>query len=244
MTTAGLGSLGALKKQQEEIAERARLRDRPKANWFTPAKTGEVAYIQFLNELDEEAERYNPAFGTYFTAVEHQAPGKDGFKSRALDTQELEGRDWAQEQHLKDPKAGWKPREFFYMNIATADKDGKIAAHIIQRNLSNQFVADLIEEHEESNGVGITGQTYALKRVGEGTSTQWRLKKVDMEMDVSGVEPWDLREHAVRHIPYEKQEEFYMRNADIPQGSPSGPQPGPSSIPAAGSQQDEASFDW
>lgn len=241
--TTGLGSLAALKKQQEDIAERNRLRDRPKANWFTPNKDGRTHYIQFLNELDADAERYNPAHGIYLTAVEHQAPGPKGFMSRALDTQELEGRDWAQEQHLKDPKAGWKPREFFYINIAVLDEDGTVIPAIIQRNVSNQFVSDLIEEHDESDGVGITGVTYALKRVGEGTSTQWRIKRApaDKAIDVSGVEPWELKEHAVKHVPYEKQEEFYMRNAQLPEGSPSGP---PASSPAANGASAPADTDW
>lgn len=236
-----LGSLAALKAQREDIAEQQRLRDRPKAGWFTPPASGEVVLIQFLNELDSDADNYNPAFGTFLQSVEHQAPGPKGYMSRALDTQERDGRDWAQEQHLLDPKAGWKPREFFYINVAVVE-DGKVVPKIIQRNITNQFVADLIEEYEDSDGRGITGQTYAIKRVGEGTSTQWRIKPVDAEMDVTGVVPWKLDEYAVKYVPYEKQREFYMRNATLPAGSPSGDVITQSE--SVSGKQAEATFDW
>jgi len=244
----GLSALGALKAAREEIAEQERNRNKPKAGWWTPPASGEAVKIQFLNELDPDAQRYNPDYGLFLQSVEHQAPGPKGFMSRALDTIKRDGRDWAQEQHIKDPKAGWKPRKFFYINVAV-EEDGVIVPKIVQRNLSNQFVADLIEEYEDGGFVGITGQTYAIKRVGEGTSTQWRIKAVSDEMDVSGVQPWDLNEHAVKYVPYEKQEEFYMRNAVLPQGSSvttssAGNSTGRSVAPNGQPQEPKSEEDW
>lgn len=211
--------LAALKAQKEELAERERMRNRPRAQWFTPPADGTPVKIQFLQELDQDARNYNPDFGTYLTALEHEAPGPRGFLSRALDTIERDGRDWAQEQHIADPKAGWGPKQFFYINVAV-EEDGKVVPKILQRKLGNQFVADLIELYEDSNFEGITGKVYAIRRVGEGTATQWRIKELPNEtMDITGVVPWDLEEHAVRYVPYERQKEFYMRNAVIPQKS-------------------------
>ena len=233
---SNLGSLGALKAKRDAIEE---ARNRPKAAWFRPPKDGSAVKIQFLNELDPEAENYNAAWGTHMVATEHQAPGPKGYMSRALDTMERDGRDWAQEQHMKDYKAGWKPRNNFYINVAV-EQDGEVEAQILSRNLTNQFVADLIEEYEESDGVGITGQTYLLKRVGTGTNTQWRIKKSNEPMDLSGVEPWNLEENAVRYVPYEKQEEFYMRNAQLPESSYASS----SSSESTSSESDEKDWDW
>lgn len=235
-----LGSLGALRKQREELAQQERDRNKPKAGWFTPPASGEAVKIRFLQELDPEAANYNENFGTFLTALEHQAPGPKGFMSRALDTIEKDGRDWAQEQHIKDPKAGWKPKKYFYINVAV-EEDGKVVPKIIQRNLSNQFVADLIEFHDDSDGEGITGKTFMIKRVGEGTSTQWRLKESKDELDVTGVTPWVLEEHAVKYIPYEKQEEFYMRNAVLPQAAGRSEQAGPTGTATQGAKKEE---DW
>lgn len=205
-------NLSQVTSRQKEREERA---NRPKANWFKIGHN-EKKYVQFLQELSEDAERYNPKFGTFYGAVEHQAPGKDGFKARALDTRESEGRDWAQEQHEKNPKLGWHPRENFYINVATYNDDGEIEAQILSRNIHNQFVVDLIELYEESEGVGITGQTFEIHRRGTGPQTMWRIKPVDHEMDVSKVQIWDLEQTAVRHVPYEQQEEYYMRVASFP----------------------------
>lgn len=237
--------LAALKQQKEEIAQAERDRNKPRAGWFTPPADGTAVKIQFLQELDPDAKLYNPAHGTYLTALEHQAPGKKGYLSRALDTIERDGRDWAQEQHLKDPKAGWGPKKFFYINVAV-EEEGEIVPKIIQRKLSNQFVADLIEIYEDSDFEGITGKVFAIKRVGEGTSTQWRIKELKNEtMDVSGVEPWDLEEHAVKYIPYEKQQEFYMRNATLPDGTqPSSGGFGGKTQPASVTQPKEDEGDW
>lgn len=234
--------LSALKQQREEIAEQERQRNRPKAGWFTPPKDGTPVKVRFLNELDPEAKLYNEAHGLYLTEVEHMAPGPKGYMSRAVDTMKTEGRDWAQEQHLKDPKAGWKPRKFFYINVAV-EEDGKVVPKIAQRNLSNQFVADLIEYYEEdSDFEGITGTTFWIKRTGEGTNTQWRLKvaKPEDELDVSGVQPWDLNEYAVRHVPYDEQEKFYKMNAQLPE-SDSAPREESSSRASA---EKEGDWDW
>lgn len=213
MSTFNLSQLNAKREEREDRI------NRPKANWFKLAPN-EKKKIQFMQELSEEADRYNPKYGTFLGAVEHQAPGKDGFKSRALDTMKSEGRDWAQEQHKKDPKAGWGQKENFYINVATYNDSGELEVQILSRSIHSPFIQDLIELYQDSNGVGITGQTYEIQRRGSGPQTTWRIKPVNEDMDVSGLEIWDLEKTAVRHIPYEQQEEYYMRNASVPEPEP------------------------
>lgn len=55
---------------------------------------------------------YNAAFGKFLGAIEHTAHGKDGFKSRALDTTETdpEGRDFAEEMYKKTRESGWRKK--------------------------------------------------------------------------------------------------------------------------------------
>lgn len=212
-----------LKKRKEEINNR--YSDTESAEWFTSilskSRSGKVR-VRFLQELSDEAELYDASRGTYLGAVEHQAPGRDGFQRRALDTMERDGRDWAQEQHEANPRLGWRPRENFYINVAVEDyDDGEkyVKAVILSRPLESKFVDDLIEEYEKSDGVGITGKTYVITRKGKGPQTTWELSEEtdpNKQIDTTGVECYDLSKTAVRYVPYEQQEKFYMSKADIP----------------------------
>lgn len=207
-TINNLSQLKSKKKAREAAEE---LRNRPKATWFS-LKPNETRTVQFLQELSDEAENYNPAFGTFVGALEHTAHGPKGFMSRALDTMESEGRDFAQEMYLKTREAGWKAKENFYINVATVGAEGKVEAQILSRNMYSEFVEDLVEAYEDSEGEGITGKTFTITRKGTGAQTKWKLKEAKEELDVSGVEPWNLNEHAIRNIPYDQQREYYMKN--------------------------------
>lgn len=202
--------LAGLKSRKEDYDQRQAERDRPKANWFK-INSNETLTIRFLQELSPEANNYNPSFGTFLGAVEHQAPGKTGYLSRALDTMESEGRDWAQEQHLKNPTEGWRARENFYINVAVK-RGNQTQVEILSRNMHSQFIGDLVEEYELSNGEGITGKTYTITRKGSGPQTTWRLREASEQLSIDGLQPWDLKEYAVRSVSYDKQREFYMRN--------------------------------
>lgn len=202
---------GAHEQREQQIAAR----DRPKAEWFK-IKEGESLTVRFLQELDPSAENYNPEFGTFLGAVEHTVPrdiDPQGFMKRALDTMESEGRDLAQELHQKDRKAGWGAQQNFYINVAVDTPEGP-KVQIFSRKLNSNFVKDLVEIFEDEGG--ITTQTYVISRRGSGPQTELRIKpaKAGMEFDVSGLEPWNLEEYAVRHIPYDEQEEFYFRGVD------------------------------
>lgn len=202
---------GAQAERDRQMAER----DKPKAKWFK-VKDGEAITVKFLQELDASAENYNPEFGTFLGATEHVCPrdvDPQGFMKRALDTTETEGRDWAQMQHEKNRKMGWGAQQNFYINLAVETPEGP-EAQIFSRKLNSGFVKDLVEIFQEEGG--ITGQPYVISRRGTGPQTELRIKpaKADKDFDISDVTPWDLSEYAVRTIPFDEQEKFYMRNVE------------------------------
>lgn len=204
--------LAALRGRKEERAKAQEDRDRPKATWFTIAG-GETLTVRFLQELDESSPNYDPKKGVYLGLVERQAHGKNGYLSRALDTTETdpEGRDYAAEMYKKTKEAGWKRRENFYINVAVDRGDGKPSVEILSRNLHSPFIDDLGDENDAHEN-SITNATYTITRRGKGTDTTWKLREAKEELDVEGLELWDLHTYARRDIPYEKQAEYYNRN--------------------------------
>lgn len=215
-----INNLAGLKNRISEREEAIADANRPKANWFK-IKENERVVVKFLQELDENAPKYNPAFGTFLGATEHQAPGPKGYLARALDTRELEGKDFAQELYMSDREKykDLRPRENFYINVAVQTPDG-VEAQILTRSLHSPFVQELIEIYEDDLPDGITGVPIQIKRSGTGPQTTWRIKILGKEddFDVSGVEPWDLSKSAVRHVTYDKQQEYYQRQSDIDLG--------------------------
>lgn len=216
--------LGDLRKKIQEREERNS--DRDKAVWFSTllknSHTGKLK-IRFMQELSNEAELYREDWGTYLGATEHTAPGPQGFQARALDTFEIEGRDWAQEQHIDNPRLGWGKKQNFYITVAVESFDigtGEkvVVPAILSRPIGSDFVTKLIEFNDESGGEGITGKTYWLTRTGQKTETKWNIEEEtdpDKQIVFGDIAPYDLKETAVMHVPYEKQQEFYMRKADI-----------------------------
>lgn len=202
---------GAQAERDRQIAER----NKPKASWFK-IEEGEAITVRFLQELDASAENYNPDYGTFLGAIEHVCPrdiDAKGFMKRALDTTETEGRDWAQMQHEKNRKMGWGAQQNFYINVAVNGPDGP-EAQILSRKLNSGFVKDLVELYTDEGG--ITTQAYVISRRGTGAQTEWRIKpaKSGDDVDISNVTPWNLEEYAVRHVPFDEQEKFYMRNVE------------------------------
>lgn len=238
-------SLTGLQGRKQERERAQALRDRPKANWFK-ISSGEVLTVRFLQELDAGSEYYNKDFGTFLGAVERQAPGPKGYLSRALDTTETdpEGRDFAEEMRRRTGEADWRKRENFYINVAVDRGDGKPTVEILTRSMHSPFVEDLIEFYEENEPNNITADTYAIKRTGSGPTTAWKIKKVtdpEKQIDVSGLTPWPLEEYAVRHIPYEQQKEYYMKNYQPEDGVE--PQGESSEKPVSTAAQ-HAELDW
>ena len=90
----------------------------PRVRWLK-LEDGQSVKIRFVNELDEDSKHYNEKNGLAIVVKEHTNP-KD-YRRKALDTMDSEGRDWAEEMHRKDPKAGWGGRLRFYINVLVDD---------------------------------------------------------------------------------------------------------------------------
>jgi hypothetical protein len=124
---------------------------------------------------------------------------------------ETEGRDWAEEMHRKDPKAGWRARLRFYCNVLVDDGLEEPYAAIWAMGVSKQSAFNTIREYALETG-SISNLTWKLKRNGQGTETSYTLIPgvPDKEpYDWSKVEPFPL-EKALNKIPYAEQEAFYL----------------------------------
>jgi hypothetical protein len=202
--------LKAIKAAQAERAAAAEAANRPKAEWFK-LKPNQGVKLRFLQELDDESEGYSPERGLGFIAVEHNAPGPEGYKRRGLCSMDDEGRCYADERHRQDPKAGWRQKQNLYINVLVDYGDGEKKVNVLTRNANSGFTNNLIEWASD-NGT-ITNVVFTVKRTGEGTQTQWSLMPVmkdDIvaEFPLDGHELYDL-EAQLRKVEYDKQPAFY-----------------------------------
>lgn len=218
MTETTYKTLGDLKRRKE-----SKENNQESAVWFSGLfKNKKKVKVRFLQELTEDADLFDPNRGTFLGALEHTAPGPQGFMRRALDTLETEGRDWAQEQHDENPGLGWGPKENFYINVAveTFNEEGEksVVVAILTRSIQSEFVDNLITRFEESQGRGISDQTFWIEKVGSGLQTKWKLSREtdpEKQIDTAGLECFDLDKTAVRRVPYAEQQRFYMSKADL-----------------------------
>ena len=182
--------------------------DKPRARWLKLAD-GQSVKIRFIEELDEDSPSYDPERGLSLVVKEHVNP-KD-FRKRAVDTMDSEGRDWAEEMHRKDPKAGWKGRLRFYCNVLVDDGMEDPYVAIWAMGVSKMSVFNTIREYALETG-SVSNLSWKLKRNGQGTETNYTLipSVPDTEpFDWSEVQPYAL-EMALNNIPYAEQEAFYM----------------------------------
>lgn len=200
--------LAGIKKIKQELAERREAMN-TKAEWLTLKNKPNGVVIRFLQELDEDGQNYDSNKGVVLVTVEHQAPGKEGWKARAACTFESEGRCYACEMNAREPQKGWKQKNMMYLNVFDeAEKSVKI----LSRNINNSFVDTLMDWYSESGT--ITGNSFKLKQTGEGFNTSWSMvptATLAKDVDFSGLELYDLEKVAVRQIPYPEQEAYYNR---------------------------------
>jgi hypothetical protein len=196
--------LAGIRKAKEEAALRREQMSQAKVEWFTLKGRPNGARIKFLQELDEVGLNYLPDRGTFITVLEHQAPGKEGWKARAMCTNEEEGRCFACERHSENPGEGWKAKTNMYINIL--DEDGVVK--VLSRNVNNSFVDTLVEWFD-STGT-ITDSTFKLKETGEGFNRTWTMTPAQ-PLDANVGELYELEKVVVRKIPYSDQRDYYMR---------------------------------
>ena len=179
-----------------------------KVRWLKLAD-GQSVKIRFIEELDEDSANYNVDRGLALVVSEHTNP-KD-YKRKAVDTMDTEGRDWAEEMHRKDPKAGWRARLRFYCNVLVDDGIEAPYVAIWSMGVSKQSAFNTIREYALETG-SISNLTWKVKRNGQGTETSYTLipGAPDKEpFDWATVEPFPL-EKALNKIPYAEQEAFYL----------------------------------
>jgi hypothetical protein len=179
-----------------------------KVRWLKLAD-GQSVKIRFIEELDEDSANYNEDRGLALVVSEHTNP-KD-YKRKAVDTMDTEGRDWAEEMHRKDMKAGWRARLRFYCNVLVDDGIEAPYVAIWSMGVSKQSAFNTIREYALETG-SISNLTWKVKRNGQGTETSYTLIPggPDKEpFDWATVEPFPL-EKALNKIPYAEQEAFYL----------------------------------
>lgn len=182
--------------------------DKPRVKWLKLAD-GQSVKIRFLEELDDESANYAENRGLALVVKEHVNP-KD-YRRRAVDTMDSEGRDWAEEMHRKDPKAGWRGRLRFYCNVLIDDGIEEPYVAIWSMGVSKMSVFNTIREYAIETG-SISSLVWKLKRSGQGTETSYTLIPAipDTEpFDWSNIEPYPI-EMALNNIPYAEQEAFYL----------------------------------
>jgi len=190
--------------------------DKPRVKWLK-LTDGQAVKIRFIEELDEDSPSYGEGRGLSLVVKEHTNP-KD-YRRKAVDTMESEGRDWAEEMHRKDPKAGWRGRLRFYCNVLVDDGIEEPYVAIWSMGVSKQSAFNTIREYAIETG-SISNLTWKLKRSGSGTETVYTLipSAPDSEpYDWSGVEPFDI-DLALNHVPYAEQEAYYL-GFDTPSAS-------------------------
>jgi len=180
-----------------------------KARWVKLAD-GESVKIRFLQELDPDSPNYLEKAGLGFIAAEHTNP--KNYKSKALCTSDDQGRCWACEQHRKDYKAGWKARSRLYINVLVDDGKEEPYVAILSQGTSGKSITPTLIEYAGEMG-SVSNLTWRLKRSGTGTSTEYvgiSLGQDKEPVDLSKYELFELEKVAVKEIPYEEQEKFYM----------------------------------
>ena len=179
-----------------------------KVRWFKIAD-GQAVKIRFIEELDEDSANYSEARGLALVVSEHTNP-KD-YKRKAVDTMESEGRDWAEEMHRKDMKAGWRARLRFYCNVLVDDGIEAPYVAIWNMGVSKQSAFNTIREYALETG-SISNLTWKVKRNGQGTETSYTLIPSTPDsapFDWAEIEPFNL-DKVVREVPYPEQEAFYF----------------------------------
>jgi hypothetical protein len=182
--------------------------DTPKVRWLKLAD-GQAVKIRFIEELDEDSANYNADRGLALVVKEHVNP-KD-YKRKAVDTMDGEGRDWAEEMHRKDPKAGWRARLRFYCNVLVDDGIEPPYVAIWSMGVSKQSSFNTIREYALETG-SISNLTWKLKRNGQSTETSYTMIPSSPDKEPfawEGVAPYPL-EMALRRVPYAEQEAFYL----------------------------------
>jgi hypothetical protein len=179
-----------------------------KVRWLK-LEDGQSVKVRFVNELDEDSPNYSEERGLAMIVKEHTNP-KD-YRRKAVDTMDTEGRDWAEEMHRKDPKAGWGGRFRFYVNLLVDDGIEEPYMAIWSQGVGKQSAFNTVKEYFLETG-SVSNLTWKLKRQGTGTDTTYVLLPTAPDTEPFDWSPYEMipLESAIRKVPYAEQESFYL----------------------------------
>lgn len=218
----GLGNINSYLQEQERRKEAAA---GAKAEWFKLVD-GQHARVRFLQELDENSPNFSKKNDLGVFTLEHQGPGPEGFKRKALCTAETgaPGECYACDEHRRlnredreNYKGSWKVKRRLYINALVEYYDKKTGEYgepqvvvFAQGDSPKQVVGDLLEYATEDGT--ITNREWKITRKGAGLSdTSYSLKAQDKDEDKFDVEAYELFDlsKVYREVPYEEQAVFY-----------------------------------
>jgi hypothetical protein len=205
-----MGIVKGLNALTEQMEQKSHSSDGVKGRWLQ-LKDGQSLKIRFMQELDADSKNYLEKAGLAFIAVEHTNP-KD-YKRKALCTIEDQGRCYGCEMHRRDMKAGWKGRSRFYANVLVDDGSEEPYVAIFSQGAGPKSATPEIINYAGETG-SISNLTWKLKRTGTATDTNYSiipLPTADVApIDLNKYELFDLEKTAVRDVPYDEQENFYL----------------------------------
>jgi hypothetical protein len=182
--------------------------DGVKGRWVK-LNDGQSVKIRFLQELDPDSPKYNKNNGVGFIAIEHTNP--QDYRRKALCSVDDQGRCYGCEQHRKDPKAGWKGRSRLYINVLVDDGTEDPYVAILSQGSGPKSATPEVIQYAGETG-SISDVVWRLKRTGERTDTNYSIIPLPTSEVKDGEEHelYDLEKIAVRDIPYDEQENFYV----------------------------------
>jgi hypothetical protein len=199
--------LAAYDKAEEERKATSGIR------WFKMTD-GQVLKIRFLDELDESAPNVLKGAGVVNVISEHNHPKE--FKRKAQCTSE-EGRCWACEHAIANPKSGWGKKNRLYANVLVNNGTEEPFVALLSWGMARNSALEQLRETWIDEGQ-VSNREWRIRRTGSGPQDTTYLLK-DLGVDdfdaFNDYEKIDL-DHVVREVPYEEQKAFYMGTDEEP----------------------------